>query len=65
MTLKKKLEAVINGKHQSILMLSGSDNPTVIGLRKAAQAQKEAFQAVLDALNGDSALLDVYLDRAI
>ena len=59
--LKRLLQQSIERKQKAIESLtSGTSNPQVIELRKRAQWEKEAFQSVLSALNGDSVLLKIH-----
>ncbi|MDD3001927.1 MAG: hypothetical protein PHF29_09260 [Candidatus Riflebacteria bacterium] len=57
--LMAKIGEAADRQIKIILDLDGSDNPQVIEIRKRAEAKKEAFEAVLLAMHGNSVYLDI------
>lgn len=55
----KKLEKAIKNCEQLNFALKGSDNPQIKETCTKAEAKKEAFEAVLLALRGDSIYLNL------
>lgn len=59
MALMTEIEKAIKKYKRLSLELGGSDNPQTMELRKLAEAKQEAFEAVLLAMRGNGACLNI------
>ncbi len=58
--LKVELQAAIAHQDKSVQNLAGDNNPQVAQVRTSAESYREAFQAVLDRINGQRIALKLY-----
>lgn len=58
--LRQKLLNAIELENQKIIDYTGELNPQIIELKHVSEGRKQAFQAVLESLQGDLFLLNMY-----
>jgi hypothetical protein len=58
--LRKKLQSAIDHENEKINEYTGELNPQIIELLNLAEGRKLAFQAVLESIQGDMFLLNLY-----
>lgn len=58
--LRKKLVSAIENETKSITTFTGNRNPQVMELLYKAQGRRCAFEAALEALQGDQFLLNIF-----
>jgi len=62
--LRSTLERIIEHKNMRIEEMAGETNPQIVEIRNWNIGERNAFEAVLDALNGIHAPLRIYSDAA-
>lgn len=58
--IKYLCELAFEKSKRSVEIFSKSDNPQVVEMRIKHEARAEAFEAVIDAFNGDAVLLRLF-----
>lgn len=58
---KKKLLALWQAEVDKVETWNGVKNPQMLEMKHRAEGRRDAFLAILDAMNGNNFLLDSYL----